>query len=97
MIRKSTTILPCGVSKAPKRPSPGCISMTSVVTRPLRKSRALSPLTLTTPRSGRNAAFDAKISCDMLQRNVSRQVINDKTRARACDYLILTGGRKTRN
>ena len=36
---------------------PGRSSVTSVVTRPLRKLRASSPLTLTTPRSGRNAAF----------------------------------------
>ena len=31
---------------------------------------------------GEERCFHAKISCDMLQRNVSRQVINDKTRAR---------------
>ena len=57
VIRKSAVILPCGVSSAPNRPRPGWTRPTSVVTRPLRKSRASSPLTLTTPRSGRNAAF----------------------------------------
>src|SRR3979411_366483 len=56
-MRKSATILPCGVSSAPNRPRPGWIRSRSVVTRPLRKLRASSPLTLTTPRSGRNAAF----------------------------------------
>ena len=50
----------CGVSNAPNRPSPGRSSVASVVTRPLRKLRASSPLTLTTPRSGRNAAFMRK-------------------------------------
>ena len=59
-------ILPCGVSSAPNRPRPGRSSVTSVVTRPLRKSRASSPLTLTTPRSGRNAAFMRSSLVDML-------------------------------
>src|SRR6476646_1277849 len=58
-MRKSKVILPCGVSSAPNRPSPGRTNVTSVVTTPLRKLRASSPPTLTTPRSGRKAAFIA--------------------------------------
>src|SRR5439155_12495792 len=73
-------ILPCGVSNAPNRPRPGRSSVTSDVTRPLRKLRASSPPTLTAPRSGRNAAFITSISWLMLQRNVCRHGINDKAR-----------------
>src|SRR3954454_12211232 len=55
--RQSTTILPCGVSSAPNRACAGVTLVTSVVSSPLRKVRASAPATLTTPRSGRSAAF----------------------------------------
>src|SRR6516164_4545774 len=54
---KSTMILPCGVSSAAKRAYPGAAFARSAVTSPLRNLRAASPATLTTPRSGRSAAF----------------------------------------
>jgi len=43
--------------QCPEPTEAGRSNVTSVVTRPLRKSRASLPVTLTTPRSGRNAAF----------------------------------------
>src|SRR6476661_4094018 len=52
---KSTMILPCGVSRAANRACPGASAVMSAVTRPCRKLRADSPVTLTTPRSERIA------------------------------------------
>src|SRR5947208_602476 len=50
-------ILPCGVSKAEKDARSGVTLAISVVSSPLRNLRASSPATLTTPRSGKSAAF----------------------------------------
>src|SRR3984893_4308120 len=53
----STMVLPCGVSSAAERGSSGVTWPISAVNSPLRKFRASSPATLTTPRSGSSAAF----------------------------------------
>ena len=55
----SRMILPCGVSSAAKRGVSGVTLPMSAVNNPLRKLRAPSPVTLTTPRSGSSAAFIA--------------------------------------
>src|SRR5262249_27338679 len=68
---KSTMILPCGVSSALKPAAAGVTLAMSLVTSPLRNLRASSPATLTTPRSGSNAAFMVlDRSCQMSRLNV---------------------------
>src|SRR5262249_41713660 len=70
---KSTMILPCGVSSAPKPAAAGVTLAMSLVTSPLRNLRVSSPATLTTPRSGSSAALMilGRI-CQMSRLNVRR-------------------------
>ena len=56
-MRKSNRILPCGVSSAAQRASPGSSVTTLPVTSPCRKARASAPPTRTTPRWDKCAAF----------------------------------------
>ena len=55
-------ILPCGVSSAPNRPSPGRSSVTSVVTRPLRKSRGIVAADLDHAPVGKKRCFHKEFS-----------------------------------
>src|SRR6185312_11262882 len=100
---KSAMILPCGVSSAAKHGLPGATLAISPVTRPLRKRRASSPTTLTTPRSERSAACMpvlkgsvSIVSCQNSRRNVSAvgQASSPLPRQLMADTydLILKGG-----
>src|SRR5215475_1409945 len=80
---KSTMILPCGVSSAPKPAAAGVTLAVSLVTSPLRNLRASSPATLTTPRSGSSAAFMAYDRTDVAA-NVRRSLHGHKCPAASC-------------
>ena len=75
---QSTMILPCGVSSAAKRAAAGReLGRHRWSASPLRKVRASAPATLTTPRSGRSAAFMRSVrfpisTCQSCRRNVRR-------------------------
>ena len=74
-------ILPCGVSSAPNRPSPGRTQLDIRGDEAVEEVACVLAADLDHAPVGEKRCFHAKISCDMLPWNVSRQVINDKTRA----------------
>src|SRR5262249_20408644 len=76
---KSTMILPCGGSSAPKGAATGVTLAVATVTSSVENLRALCAATLTTPRSGSSAAFMVfDRTCQMSRLNVRRSLYGHK-------------------
>ena len=78
-------ILPCGVSRAPNRAEAGPQQRHVRGDQAVEKVAGVVAADLDHAPVGKKRCFHAEISCDMLQRNVSRHAMNDKACARMAD------------
>ena len=75
-------ILPCGVSRAPNRPRPGLKQRHVCGDEAVEKVARVLAADLDHAPIGKKRCFHAKVSCDLLQRNVSQ--VYDKVPWETC-------------